>query len=128
MLGSASGEEPAAAAAAAAAASSQAAVNTQTAVVLLNTASQSHLSHCVKQSSIHPPDKNTQLYPSPRQAPEVLNLFSPHNPTPAGTAPHYTLEKKPKKKCVFIYLFKYIYIYFFMGERIGGGFASPWAF
>lgn len=32
-------------------------VDTQTAWVLLNTASQSHLSLCMKQSSIHPPDK-----------------------------------------------------------------------
>lgn len=56
------------------ASSLQAAVNTQTARVLLNTASQSHLSHCVKQSSIHPPDK-IHSYPLPLQAPEVLNLF-----------------------------------------------------
>lgn len=56
-------EEPAAAAS-----SSQAAVDTQTARVLLNTASQSHLSHCVKQSSIHPPDK-IHSYPLPSPSP-----------------------------------------------------------
>lgn len=80
----------------------QAAISTQPACVLLNTASQSHLSHCVKQSSIHPPDKihNSSL---PLQAPEVLNLFPPTQPppSPAG-APHITLLKTPKKS---IYLF-----------------------
>lgn len=52
----------------------------RTAWVPLNTASQSHLSPCVKQSSIHPPDK-IHTYLLPLQAPEVLNLL-PYNPTP----------------------------------------------
>lgn len=107
-------EEPAATASAL-----QAAIDTQPARVLLNTASQSHLSHCVKQYSIHPPDK-IHNSPLPLQAPEVLNLFplTQPPPTPAG-APHITLLKNPQEKYIFI---------FFMGERIGGGFASPWAF
>ncbi len=92
-------EEPTATASA-----SQAAVDTQPACVLLNTASQSHLSHRVKQSSIHPPDK-IQDSPLPLQGPEVLNLFPPTQPppTPAG-APHITLLKNPQEEYLFTFL------------------------
>lgn len=88
---------------------SQPAVDTQPARVLLNTASQSHLSHCVKQSSILPPDK-THNPPTPLhlQAPEVLNLLPPAQPppTPPG-APHITLLKNPQEEIYFIYLFNF---------------------
>lgn len=54
--------------------------------VLLNTASQSHLSLHMEQSSFHPPDKYTQT-------PEVLNLFPPTQPSPWSPA---TLKKSLK--------------------------------
>lgn len=76
--------------------SSQAAIDTQPARMLLNTASQSHLSHCVKQSSIHPPDK-IHNYPSP--SPWSVKFVSPNStPTfPCRSAPYYTPEKSPRR-------------------------------
>lgn len=54
--------------------------------VPLNTTSQSHLSPCVKQSSIHPPDK-VHTYLLPLQTPEVLNLL------PYNSPPHLPLQE-----------------------------------
>lgn len=93
----------------------QAAVDTGTAQVLLNTTSQSHLSHCVKPSSIHPPDKTHSPHlphPIRLQAPEVLNLFPP--PTPAGAAP----LKAPLKWLLFLFIFIFfLFILFSLGVK-----------
>lgn len=93
----------------------------QHSTVPLNTASQSHLSHRVKQSSIHPPDKiHNSLPPTPSPSPWSVKCVSPNStPTyPCRSAPHYTPEKPPRR----------VLFFFLKGERIGGGFASPWAF
>lgn len=105
-------EEPAAAASSSSSPSSQAATDTQTgpAPRWIAPVNPTCLAAWSSPASTHL-IKYTTL---PLQAPEVLNLFTPPPtqppPTPAG-APHITLPKNPQE-----------------GERIGGGFASPWAF
>lgn len=73
---------------------------------------------CLTAWSIHPPDKIHNPPPSP--SPWSVKFVSPNStPTyPCRRTPHYTPEKSPRR----------IFIYFFVGKRIGGGFASPWAF
>lgn len=68
-----------------------------------NTTSQSHLSHCVKQSSIHPPDKTHSCTP-PSPNPCSVKFVSPNStPTyPCRSTPHYTPETPPPGR-VFIY-------------------------
>lgn len=103
----------------------QAAVDTETARVLLNTTSQSHLSHCVKPSSIHPPDKTHSCPPThPSPSPWSVKFVSPTHPCRSSPL------KTPQKDfyfCLFLYIF-FVYFVFLRGERIGWGFASPWAF